>query len=345
MRLAGSTGRPPLVPPSSGHRIAAAVLVTCGALRPAHAGIAERMSGTEHWKDGCPAFFAPEEPPASISDPPSHGGAASFGVLPEVDSPLGPSKLAFTAWTNQLTQLSPSATQPVLYGGQLVFHAAAPSGVFFTGAVGVERADDDRFRLSNTQAFVGYRHASYLLGTAFRVGTAIRIGGGGDPTSGSDAASVARRESLAALSLLREAMFGFDRPVIGTLEARIEMVGCHAPFVDLRVDAATWRPSDDAATRYPRVFLLPISAAVGGFFRPHQAIYGEFTWQYRLHLPYSGLTRVGLGWEWRADEFHIGPFGDLHLGVRASAITSSRVTGWDVTAVIAWQLLWQGRLQ
>lgn len=333
-------------------------LAIAGSARVAHA------THYEPWKDGCPAFFAPEDTPKVLAHLPKHTGADSFGALPELDSPLGPSRIAIGGWggaiktqnaaTGMMQTPNPDkGATSALDEGQLLINYADSSGAFATATASLVTSftgDRTDTRFGNVETYVGYRHAKYVLGTAFRMATAIRLGGGGQPFAGSAPGEVAVREDIAVRSPFHEHSFGFDRPYTLTLETRLEMVGCHAPFLDLRIDGSEWQPSDSTPVLDPREYTLVVSAAVGGYFEPHHAIYGEVAEDLRSmrdphdtdssdkrkHVPSSHITRTSIGYEWRPAAY-VGPFGDFHLGARLSAMTGASVTGWEVAVLSSWQ--------
>ena len=109
----------------------------------------------DDWKDGCPAFFPKESPPDYISGLPVNEGNASFGVLPEIDSPLGSSRLASEGWIGRLTQQSaPDGKPDFVAAGQAMVQFNLSSGPMFALRTAAGEAfggsDGDRYHVRAT---------------------------------------------------------------------------------------------------------------------------------------------------------------------------------------------------
>jgi hypothetical protein len=285
------------------------------------------------WKDGCPAYFPPENVPAYTHDIKIHEGSAAFGALPEIDSLLGPTRAAFELWGSAIRP--ENAPPPILHelGGRLVLQGNLTSGPMF-GAVyaGYLVPDEVRggadFHLGNLTLFGGYRHTGYLLEPLFRTGVAIRIAGGGPLTARNAASFAGQREQVAISSPFRGASFGIEVPFTTTLEYRIEIVGCRAPFADLRIDLSRWRV--DGGT--PSVIDVPIELALGAYPWEPIALFAAVGEELRSSaLRYPHLTRITLGAEW-----HFGDSKHVRIGGRASAITGDHVGGVELGVTLEW---------
>lgn len=285
------------------------------------------------WKDGCPAYFPPEDVPAYTHDLKIHEGSSAFGALPEIDSLLGPTRAAFEGWASAVRPESGPPPIPRELGGRLVLQGNLPSGPMF-GAIYAGYLVPDPVRdagdghLGNLTLFGGYRHTGYLLGPLFRTGIAIRIAGGGPLTERNAATLVGQREQVAISSPFRAMSFGIEVPFTASLEYRIEVVGCRAPFADLRIDLSRWRV--DGST--PSVVDAPIELAVGAYPAEPVALFAAVGEELRSSaLRYTHLTRITLG-----AELHLGDLKHVRLGARLSAITGSNVGGVELGVTLAW---------
>lgn len=324
---------------------------------------AKRIKG---WKDGCPPYFAPEsahrlelptkEPSNGDDDPPLRGGSSSFGVQADPDSSLGPSRVAIHNTYRSLTGAASFITS------RGIVHFALTSGPTFTvsyaGSIPSPLySSPSTFKHGgNLQAYLGYRHAFYILGDAVRSGVAFRIGGGSSfGTAGNSFMPGAQRNieelnQLAILSPFSSQTFGFDRPVTGTLEWRAELIGCHAPFLQIRVDASRWRTQHQGESEeppppilHPVIWAIPMSISVGGYASPDVGL--AFTAGVELRSPRSEwlggryVTRLS-----SLLEFRWPSAGRLHTIVRGSAFTGD-LTGWESGVDLAWQFGSSGVLE
>ncbi|MBA3458602.1 MAG: hypothetical protein H0T46_01465 [Deltaproteobacteria bacterium] len=325
-----------------------AALVVVGLCAATHADAARRIPG---WKDGCPTYFAPETartrelPTRDVSNPnaddspPLHEGATSFGVRSDQDSSMGPSRVSLDTRYRSLTELATLVTN------RLIVHLNHTSGVTITGSYStahVRHITDNFFHAGNVQVYVGYRYTGYVLGDTIRQGLSLRVGGGSPFLADSNArdpedqAQVEERNLTAALLPFEGQTFGFDRPVTTSAEWRMELIGCHAPFLHLRADLTYWRgqhvsgPSDPV--EHPRMWEIPMSVSVGGFASPDWGFAlaaglewrtpGD-EWQGR-----SLVTRLSTTVEWRAfpGRFHFVLHGTIYTG---------DLTGWTAGLTLA----------
>lgn len=292
------------------------------------------------WKDGCPAYFPPENVPEYTHDLKIHEGSAAFGALPEIDSLLGPTRAAFEAWRSAVRaeRGDPPATNDAgssLHetGARLVVQGNLTSGPMF-GAIyagylvpHVSDGGSDG-HLGDLTLFVGYRHTGYLLEPLFRTGFAIRVGGGGPVTARNSASFAGQRQEVAITSPFRSASFGIETPFTASLEYRIEVVGCRAPFADLRVDLSRWRVDDHPQS----VVDAPIELALGAYPWEPIALFAAVGEELRSSaLRFTRLTRITLGAEW-----HFGDSKHVRIGARASAVTGDNVGGVEVGVTLTW---------
>jgi hypothetical protein len=277
------------------------------------------------WKDGCPFF---DDDPLPV--------AGRFGVSPEPDTALGPSRLALQSDLAQVTApidptgaaASRASVQPWTLVGQLVTQVNLRSGPTLTGHIGGITATDMR-HLGNVGAALGYRYADLLFDNAVRWGVALRLGedvsatAADCPASSTSPACVTsagtRRDQhhddllIAAIrSPFNARWFAFDRVVSGVAEARVEMVGCHSPFLHVRVEVNRWhavglQAEPRALDISPLVHAIPITAAAGGYISPRVGVAGE------LGVEFRSPTSVVL----------------VHRVVRARALVNLRL-GWQV---------------
>jgi hypothetical protein len=296
----------------------------------------------EPWKDGCPGKYAPEALPKDLPDLPTHRGAAAFGPMPEIDSTLGPTRVGAAMWFGSLSPQDMPYPQPAnLLGTQIV----AQYDIGSTGPIAMlsyAAADAIAYggtmsgysHLANFQAYVGYRHTGYLLRPALRRGWSVRIGGG-SAFDGNQQQLVDERQHMAVIAPFRSQLFGFDRPLTATIEYRIEMIGCHGPFVHARVDGSTWQAQQNSGASFPRIYVIPISIAAGGFIYPRFALYGQFGIEFRAPvsvMAYGHVTRTSLGGEWQPASHR------EHFNLRLSALSGDNARGLEATLAMSAEL-------
>lgn len=304
------------------------VLVTLWAPMTGHAAL---------WKDGCPAFFPPETAPAYTTDIRTHDGSAAFSSLPEIDSLLGPTRLALESWASRVRPINLDDAVPRRYeaGSRMVLQANLTSGPMF-GLIyaGYMTPDgqDRGYHLGNFTTFIGYRHTGYLLGPMFRTGFAVRIADGGPETARTSGTLVQQREDIAANSPFRALSFGVEAPLTGTLEYRIEAIGCRNPFLDLRVDVSLWRVNEAA----PPIVDVPIELGIGAYPWDSIAMYAALGEELRSQsLVYRQITRITLGLEYQPT-----PKKSLRIGLRASAITGGHLGGAEIGLTLELLVPW-----
>jgi len=293
------------------------------------------------WKDGCPAFFPPETAPTYTTDVKKHDGSAAFGTLPEIDSLLGPSRLATESWLSSVRPATGPASIGHELGARLVLQGNLTSGPMFgviyaayaiPGDGGYDR------HLGDLTTFIGYRHTGYVLGPLFRTGIAARIAAGGPETARTSDELAGQRALVAINSPFRGASFGVEVPITASLEYRIEAIGCRNPFIDLRVDVAHWRRNE--AT--PAVFAVPIELAIGAYPWETVALYAGVGEELRSSaLVYRHLTRITFGLE-----LHPTSKKSVRIGLRASVIAAGDVGGAELGLTL--ELLapwWKGTLE
>jgi hypothetical protein len=318
------------MPSMRGVGVFCAVVVCLSATSAAHASY-------DDWKDGCPAFFPTDDQPDYISGTPVDTGSGSVGVLPELDSPLGSTRAATEGWLTQLARESMPDGKPDRVGaGQGLLQFDLTSGPMFVLKVtgGAAFGGDGSYAsMGDIQAFVGYRFSSYLFSPLARLVGAVRLGGGGALFGGNEQSLIDQRERLAALSAFRTPQFGFDRPLTFTFEERVELIGCHAPFVDFRIDGSTWQTQVVGAST--RAYDLPIEIAGGAYFLPRWATYLAVGVDLRTPestLLYSYLVRTRAGIELQLLDH------TLRIGAHAGGITGGNATGFDLGLTLSWNL-------
>ncbi|TMQ07595.1 MAG: hypothetical protein E6J90_19550 [Deltaproteobacteria bacterium] len=221
------------------------------------------------WKDGCPPYVR-------AFDPAHAPRAADFGTSADVDSALGPSRLTLSGRAASLSAADGDPLRRSLDGHLLAGRAVlalnfnGPS-LMFAYAYGAHDGTQATGRtLGTLMTYVGFRRTGLVLGDALRVGSSLRIGMGSSPSIsvGKDGSSPdgEHAETLARASPFESEAFAFDRPVVVSLESRIEVVGCYAPFLALRADVVEWREGFDMPrSRNASLWALPLRLTVGGF--------------------------------------------------------------------------------
>lgn len=340
-----------------GRRTSTALVVVVGVCAATHAD-AGRIPG---WKDGCPTYFAPENArtrelptldvknPNDDDSPPLHEGVSSFGVRGDQDSSMGPSRVSIDTTYRSLTHLATLETNRAILH---LNHTSGPTlTVSYTTAY-VRHITGKYFHAGNLQAYVGYRHTSYMLGDTIRNGVSLRLGGGSplladgyarDPQA---QAEIEERNRTAALLPFETQTFGFDRPVSGSAEWRMELIGCHAPFLHLRIDATHWRaqhlgdPTElPRMIEHPSLWSVPMSISVGGFASPDWGLAFTAGLEWRTpKVEWQGrrfVTRLSTLVEWRRE--CLGPFRIVVHGT----INTGDLTGWTAGITLAWQFKYE----
>lgn len=295
---------------------------------------APTVSHAALWKDGCPAFFPPETAPSYTTDIKTHDGSAAFSTLPEIDSLLGPTRLSLENWVSRIRPINLDDPRPLRYevGSRMALQANLTSGPMFGLIYSGYMLPDGQSHLGNLTTFIGFRHTSYLLGPMFRTGFAIRIADGGPETLRTSGRLTGQREEVAINSPFRGLSFGIEAPLTGSLEYRIEAIGCRSPFLDLRIDVSRWRPSQ--ATQ--PVIDAPIEIAFGAYPWDSIALYAAIGEELRSRaLVYRQITRLTLGFE-----YHPTLQKWLRAGLRASAITGADIGGVELGLTLELLLPW-----
>lgn len=285
-----------------------------------------------HDAEGCPPY------------PGAHAGA--FGYTPDVDSALGPSRAGITEHSNQMyipgekplmpaigPDGTPGAGDPApldsvgAWIGTLTGYAQV-NRIGFSGVVfGVRFSRSQLTNYSQYQqngnviASIGYRKANLKFGNAMRAGFAFQLGQGISP-DGNDS----ERDSLNRLAVrtpFNTELFAFDRPIVATLEARFEIVGCHAPFLHLRIGAVGWRADPEQTALAPHderdhVLALPVSLTLGYDAPWAMTVGGQAALEFRRPesvLLVERVTRIRLFLDKSIKEtLHVSLYGGLLAG-------------------------------
>lgn len=288
---------------------------------------APMVSHAALWKDGCPAFFPPETAPSYTTDIRTHDGSAAFSTLPEVDSLLGPTRFALESWASRIRPINLHVPTPPGYaaGSRTVLQGNLTSGPMFGliySGYRISEGQGQGDHLGNLTTFIGFRHTGYVLGPMFRTGFAVRIADGGPETARTSDMFAQQREGVAASSPFRGLSFGVDAPLTGSLEYRIEAIGCRNPFLDLRIDVSRWRAKEEAQT----VVDVPIELGFGAYPWDSIAMYAAIGEEFRSQaLVYRQITRITLGLEYQPTLKK-----SLRIGIRASGITGAHLGGAEI---------------
>jgi hypothetical protein len=320
--------------------------------------LAAPAAADDDWKDGCPFF---DDPPLPV--------AGRFGISPVPDTALGPSRVALQYDRAQATVPIDPATgmassrafvQPSTNVVQLVSQLNLRGGPTLTGHYGLISSTDMR-HLGNVGAALGYRYTDFGFDGAVRWGVAVRLGedvsatAADCPTTGSTSPAcvtstgTARDQhhddllSATIRSPFNARWFAFDRVVSGVAEARVEMVGCHSPFVHLRVEDNRWRAVGLQAVprsldHSPLLHAIPITLAFGGYIGPHVGAAGEIGIELRsptsvllVHRVerYRALLDVRLGQHIEISLYAGAVSGDAR-GVELGVTVSGKLSGDDL---------------
>jgi hypothetical protein len=257
--------------------------------------LAARPAAASHdWKDGCPTY---DDDPLPL--------AGRFGISPELDTALGPSRVALQSDFSQMAvpidaenvEASRRAVaQPWTTVGQVVGQLNLRQGPTLTLHYGGLYASDMR-HVGNIGGALGYRYTDFSFGDALRWGLAARLGEDVSLTAGNCqpvaptlacASSTGGPRDPHQYDLLSATIrtpfhprwFGFDHLVSGVVEARVEMVGCHSPFLHLRAELNRWRTPPLQAmpvpeNKAPAALAVPITLTAGGYMSPRWGAAGE----------------------------------------------------------------------
>ena len=260
-------------------------------------------------------------PPSRDPDP------GTFGVAPDSTSLLGP---ASAAWSMAAQQLH-DTTDHALPGDWLALQRAdiqghvGPGLGFGAAWSRVSSADPDLRTRGNLTVDAGYRATTLWLGGAVRAGAALQLAQG-FATGGSESAlQQAKLQRLAGRLAFHEADVAPGRPFAAVLEGRIEMVGCHVPFVHLRLGIERWR-----AANAPAANAFPLSVTVGGYQRTWLGL--AMVIAVDLRTPHSVFAAQRLTKVSALVDFRICRF--FHVAVHGDAI-SGAATGVEIGAAVA----------
>lgn len=152
-------------------------------------------------------------------------------------------------------------------------------------------------------------------------------------------------ERLAKGSPFEEDSFAFDRPIVVSAEARIEVVGCYAPAVSARIDLIEWREGIGAprdSMTQPMFLAVPIRVAISGYVSdPNGPLHTQLgvAAQLSLELGTSNLRNTGAEririlfelpfWRIRLSPF-VGAFVGEATGYELGMVTSVGFDGGSV---------------
>jgi hypothetical protein len=282
----------------------------------ATAGVASARQWS-NWKDGCPPYLDPV-----LED---------LGFVPDADSALAPSRFVTSYRATGLRKADErelSTVQAVGISGHLVHRRGPMASVTLGGA---HREGEAGITVGNLAAFAGYRHVRPALGEAARLALATRVGEGGAPSGDGDGEE-RERTRITARSPFEVQAFAYDRPRVLTLEARAELIGCHAPFAQLRLDAVQWRAGDGASRSDKQpAYAFPMRLTLGGYPRAWMAIAVQLGIEWRTReelLEIRRITRVRVLAELRLGPVRAVPHVALLSGTERSA-------GFEVGLLVA----------
>lgn len=238
--------------------------------------------------------------------------ADQMGTIPDTRSALRRTELAFSTGGTHSTSVD---TVDFDVTGRY-----ASDSVTLWGRMGASAHElvgsDRRWTLANVEVGIGYRSTSVHMGGLYRRGLAIHSELGIDVHQPAhDVATSAELVRLRPFDLLR---FAPGQNFQHTLEARYEIIGCHAPFIHIQ---AGFRGRKDVATK---TFGFPASILIGTHTTPDWTVYGEYgflaTRYPTVDDSYAVLSRLRAG-----VEFEIG--GALRLDVHAYMMIGVRTGG------------------
>lgn len=294
------------------------------------------------WKDGCPYY---DDAPLPVS--------GRFGMSPELDTALGPSRVGVQydrGWMNVPidpagAKASQAFAQPWtnVVEGVAQFNLDHPTITLHYGGI----AAGDLEHMGNLGAALGYRYTDFALGNALRWGVAARLGEDLSLTAPDCQASSTSPRCLTSAGMhidqhhddllnatirspFNARWFAFDRVTSAVTEARIEAVGCHSPFVHVRAEVDRWRTVGLQAMPRPLdaspvVLAIPITVTAGGYVSPRLGLAGELGVE--LRSPTSvvlvhRVTRVRARVDFRPVTHAMGEYwAQLHLGAYAGVVT------------------------
>ena len=260
--------------------------------------------------------------------PPSRDPAPdTFGVTPEPTSLLGPASAGWSTSMQQLrgvTDRSLPSDWLVLQRADLQAHLGSALSLGAAWSV-VSSADPALRTRGNLTASAGYRATTLWLGGAIRAGAALRLAEGLATGSSEGVMQEAKLQRLAERLAFHEADVAPGQPFAAVLESRVELVGCHAPFLHLRLGFERWR-----AENSPAASVFPLSVTAGGYQQDWLGL--AVTVAVDLRTPHAvfaaqRLTRVSALVDLRICRF-------MHVAVHGDAI-SGAATGVEIGATVA----------
>jgi hypothetical protein len=186
-------------------------------------------------------------------------------------------------------------------------------------------ADPDLRTSGNLIVGAGYRATTLWLGGAIRAGAALQLAQGFATERSGDAMSQAKLQRLAERLAFHEVDVAPGEPFAAVLEGRVELVGCHVPFLHLRLGFDRWPAANDRAAT-----VFPLSVTAGGYQRSWLGL--AATVAVDLRTPSSvfaaqRLTKVSV-----LVDFRLGRW--FHVAVHGDAI-SGAATGVELGATVA----------
>lgn len=222
---------------------------------------------------GC---FRPPE--AHYACPTGNAYARPMGWVPDASSALNESELRVLVDVGDIApdegdyRAVGTGSVGARYGGEHVtFHADVNPGA-------VEGTD--RLTMGNLRVGMGLRAIGTNLGGLYRRGLAIRAELGIDPVDTVDDRALSNE--LAFVRPMDRLRFASGQSYEQVVEARYELVGCHAPFVHVQAGFRA-RKDADAST-----FAAPFSITAGA----HANADRTWTWlpHATVYLEYAGLV-------------------------------------------------------
>lgn len=221
--------------------------------------------------------YDPREP--HYACPTGNGYARPMGWISDPSSALNESEARLSADVGDLApdegdyRVVGTASAGARYSGETVtFHADVNPGAV--------EGPDDALILGNVRVGMGLRTIGTNLGGLYRRGLAIRAALGIDPMDGaSDRLTSAELAYLRPMDRLR---FGSGQTYEQVLEARYELIGCHAPFVHVQAGFRA-RKDADAST-----FTAPFSITVGA--HPNAGRYWKRIPHMTAYLEYASVV-------------------------------------------------------
>jgi hypothetical protein len=267
------------------------------------------------YKDGCPSF-----------DPRYH---TDFGVDVRSDTSLTVSRVGVSSRATHVESGTDREHlfEQKIFGTYSTRNDDSPHGLTLHLSYDFASSGDDGNRWGNLVALAGYRYSKFIVANAARLGWAIRLGTGLTLFEDDDALA---NHYAARLPFNTESQ-GYEQPFVVSGEARVELVGCTAGFLYLRLDNATWRAP--TLSDRERIDALSLSFAIGGYSRGRFGIAIDVGVQWGLaddrFIP-DRITRVGTNIEMRLTQ-NLSAYFNL-------AALSGAIEGVDASVRLHWRL-------